>query len=120
MAGLYQFTNVEDVGVSDTALTKEIEISCICYCKKYRFCKKGKNSSAVYQEDLIWKSGKGRLRELKGYKQVELMRRAKNSSVYTYNKWPTNFYDDQLNYDWEPDHLKLMVGGNSGMYRKRN
>jgi beta-glucosidase len=73
---------------------------------------KGKETVQLYIRDLVGKVVRP-VKELKGFQQVELMPGESKTIKFLITVKDLRFYDDQLNYDWEPGEFEIMVGGNS-------
>jgi beta-glucosidase len=73
---------------------------------------KGKETVQLYIRDLAGKVVRP-VKELKGFKQVELNPGESKIISFTITTSDLRFYDDQLKYDWEPGDFELMIGGNS-------
>lgn len=73
---------------------------------------KGKETVQLYIRDLVGKVVRP-VKELKGFQQIELNPGESKVIMFTITTKDLRFYDDQLNYDWEPGEFEMMVGGNS-------
>lgn len=73
---------------------------------------KGKETVQLYTRDLVGKVVRP-VKELKGFKQVELNPGESKVITFTITTNDLRFYDDQLNYDWEPGEFEIMVGRDS-------
>jgi beta-glucosidase len=74
--------------------------------------KDGKEVVQLYIRDLVGSITRP-IRELKGFKKVEL--KAGETKTVTFNITPNDlkFYNYDLKYDWEPGQFEIMIGGNS-------
>lgn len=73
---------------------------------------KGKETVQLYIRDLVGKVVRP-VKELKGFRQIELLPGEKRKVSFSITTNDLKFYDDQLNFDWEPGGFDIMVGGNS-------
>jgi beta-glucosidase len=78
---------------------------------------KGKETVQLYIRDLVGKVVRP-LKELKGFQQAELMPGESKTIKFFITTKDLRFYDDQLNYDWEPGEFEIMVGTNSNEVKK--
>ena len=53
------------------------------------------------------------VKELKGFQKIFLKAGATKSVVFEISTDDLKFYNNALNYDWEPGDFVMMVGGNS-------
>lgn len=73
---------------------------------------KGKETVQLYTRDMVGKVVRP-VKELKGFKQVELNAGESKVITFTITTNDLRFYDDQLNFNWEPGEFEIMVGGDS-------
>jgi len=73
---------------------------------------KGKETVQLYIRDLVGKVVRP-VKELKGFKQVELNPGESKVITFTITTNDLRFYDDQLIYNWEPGEFEIMIGSNS-------
>ncbi|MFN8265488.1 MAG: glycoside hydrolase family 3 N-terminal domain-containing protein [Chitinophagaceae bacterium] len=113
------YTNFEygDVMLSDTALKGNQKLV-VSVTVKNTGSVKGKETVQLYIRDLVGKVVRP-VKELKGYKQVELMPGEQKTVQFTLTTNDLKFYDDQLNFDWEPGSFEIMVGSNSQDVQKK-
>ena len=113
------YTNFEygDVVLSDTALKGNQKLV-VTVTVKNTGSVKGKETVQLYIRDLGGKVVRP-VKELKGYKQVELMPGEQKTVQFTLTTNDLKFYDDQLNFDWEPGSFEVMVGSNSQDVQKK-
>ncbi len=113
------YTNFEygDMVLSDTALKGNQKLV-VTVTVKNTGSVKGKETVQLYIRDLVGKVVRP-VKELKGYKQVELMPGEQKTVQFTLTTNDLKFYDDQLNFDWEPGSFEIMVGSNSQDVQKK-
>jgi len=73
---------------------------------------KGKETVQLYIRDIVGKVVRP-VKELKGFKQVELNPGESKVVTFTITTNDFRFYDDQLRFDWEAGEFEIMIGGNS-------
>lgn len=73
---------------------------------------KGKETVQLYIRDLVGKVVRP-VKELKGFQQIELLPGESKTVSFIITTKDLRFYDDQLNFDWEPGEFEIMIGGNS-------
>ncbi|MBS4062996.1 MAG: glycoside hydrolase family 3 C-terminal domain-containing protein [Chitinophagaceae bacterium] len=73
---------------------------------------KGKETVQLYIRDLVGKVIRP-VKELKGFKQVELNPGESKVITFTITTNDLRFYDDQLRFDWEAGEFEIMIGSNS-------
>ncbi|MBX9781674.1 MAG: beta-glucosidase BglX [Chitinophagaceae bacterium] len=73
---------------------------------------KGKETVQLYIRDMMGKVVRP-VKELKGFQQSELLPGESKIISFKITANDLRFYDDQLNYNWEPGAFEIMIGGNS-------
>lgn len=113
------YSNYEygDVVLSDTVLKGNQKLV-VSVTVKNTGSVKGKETVQLYIRDVVGKVVRP-VKELKGYKQIELLPGEQKTVQFTLTTNDLKFYDDQLNYDWEPGSFEIMVGGNSRDVQKK-
>lgn len=72
----------------------------------------GEEVVQLYIRDLVGKVVRP-VKELKGFQKVMIRKGQSKTVTFTLTPEDLKFYDDQLNYDWEPGEFDIMVGTDS-------
>lgn len=72
----------------------------------------GEEVVQLYIRDLVGKAVRP-VKELKGFQKVMIKKGQSKTITFTLTPEDLKFYDDQLNYDWEPGEFDIMVGTDS-------
>lgn len=72
----------------------------------------GEEVVQLYIRDLVGKAVRP-VKELKGFQKVMIRKGQSKTITFTLTPEDLKFYDDQLNYDWEPGEFDIMVGTDS-------
>ena len=100
-----------DLVLSDTALKGDQKLQ-VTITVKNAGTYKGKETVQLYIRDRVGKVVRP-IKELKGFRQIELLPGEERKVSFSITTNDLKFYDDQLNFDWEPGGFDIMVGGNS-------
>ena len=74
--------------------------------------KKGKEVVQLYIRDVVGSITRP-IKELKGFKKIELMPGETKAIKFTITPDDLKFYNYDLKYDWEPGEFQIMIGSNS-------
>lgn len=97
--------------LSDTALKGEQKLQ-VSITVKNTGAYEGKETVQLYIRDRVGKVVRP-VKELKGFRQMVIKPGESKNVTFTITVNDLKFYDDELNFDWEPGVFDIMVGGNS-------